>query len=379
MKLAFATTFDSQDITNWSGTPFHMAEAFERNGCQLNRIDNLQRRLPPFFKIKQFWKKIASGQRESPRFNITVAKHYSDQVADKLSALDVDAIISPLTNPIAYLDSSKPVVLWTDALYANLVGFYPVFNNHSASSIEHGNIMMQECLARCKLAIFSSDWAARGAMELYGASKEKVKVVPYGANFNCQHTYEDVYAMLQSRSRDTIKLLFVGKQWYRKGGDIVFNVAKALHAHGQRVELNFVGCHPPESETVPDYIKCHGFISKRTPEGLEKITRLFQESHFLFLPSRAEACAISFCEANAFALPCLTSYVGGIATVVKDDINGMTFGLDASPDEYCNYIIDLMSDYERYEELALSSFNEYKTRLNWDVAVSEVKKLILEI
>lgn len=47
--------------------------------------------------------------------------------------------------------------------------------------------------------------------------------------------------------------------------------------------------------------------------------------------------------------------------------------------KYCNYIIDLMSDYERYEELALSSFNEYKTRLNWDVAVSEVKKLILEI
>ncbi|MHB1948595.1 MAG: glycosyltransferase family 4 protein [Gammaproteobacteria bacterium] len=377
MKLAFATTFDSRDIRNWSGTPFHMASAFEDNGFEVNRIDNLKRRLPPFFKLKQFWKKLA-GQRESPRFNIVAAKYYSEQVAQRLEQLNVDAIISPLTNPIAYLDSNKPIILWTDALYASLVGFYPVFNNHSASSIAHGNAMMHECLARCKLAIFSSDWAARGAMEFYGASKEKVKVVPYGANFQCQHHYDDIRAMLNTRSRDTVKLLFVGKQWYRKGGDIVFKVAKALHASGQKVELNFVGCLPPTTESIPSYIKCHGFISKATPEGLAKMTRLFQESHFLFLPSRAEACAISFCEANAFGLPVLTSYVGGIATVVKDNINGMTFGLDASTEVYCEYISRMMRQYTRYEDLALSAFNEYKTRLNWDVAVREVKKLILE-
>jgi glycosyltransferase involved in cell wall biosynthesis len=379
MKLAYATTFDSRDILNWSGTPFHMANAFAESGVDIEYIGSLKRKLPPGFKLKQFWKKIACGQRESPRFNVVAAQYYSEQVAKRLLQMDAQAVISPLINPIAYLECKQPVVLWTDAVYAGLLGFYPVFSNHSAASIENGNKVTSACLEHARLAIFSSDWAARSAIELYGADKEKVKVVPYGANIQCDHTVDDIKAILKKRSRDTLKLLFLGKQWGRKGGDIVFKITKALHAAGQPVELNFVGCQPPADMEIPPYIKCHGFISKRTPEGLAKMTQLFHESHFLFLPSRAEACAIAFCEASAFGLPVLSSYVGGIATVVKDNINGMTFALDASTEVYCRYMIDLMHNYARYEELALSSFNEYQTRLNWRAATQQVKQLIQEI
>ncbi len=112
---------------------------------------------------------------------------------------------------------------------------------------------------------------------------------------------------------------------------------------------------------------------------MERITRLLQESHFMFLPSRAEACAVVFSEGNAFGLPCLSSYVGGISTVVKDHINGMTFALDAPVSRYCDYIMGLMQNYSRYEELALSSFNEFKTRLNWAAATKTVKGLIQEV
>jgi len=376
MKFAFATTFDSRDIGNWSGTPFNMATAFAQHGIDIEYIGNLKRSLPTNFKLKQFWKKIACGQRESPRFNTFAAKHYSQQVAKKLEHAKVDAVIAPLINPIAYLDCKQPIILWTDALYASLLGFYPGFSSHSASSIEQGNIITKECLARCKLAIFSSDWAARTALEIYGASKDKIKVVPFGANIQCNYTVDDIRTLLKSRSRDTLKLLFIGKHWNRKGGDIVFKVTKALHAAGQPVELNFVGCHPPKEVEIPSYIKCHGFISKRTPEGVEKMIRLLHESHFLFVPSRAECLGIVFAEANAFGLPCLTSYVGGISTIVKDNINGMTFSLDASTLTYCEYIMKLMQNYAEYEKLALSAFHEYKTKLNWQTATRSVIQLI---
>lgn len=378
MKLAYTTTFDASDVSNWSGTPFHMSQAFEKKGINVNYMGSLSRRLPPGFKLKQFWKSIACDQRDSPRFNITAAKHYSQQISEKLQRVSVDAIVSPQLNPIVYLETKHPTVLWTDALYSSLVGFYPDYCRHSTSSIKQGNIIAAECLNRCTLAIFSSDWAARSALEIYGISKEKVKVVPFGANMQCQHTVEDIRAMLKTRSRETIKLLFLGKHWGRKGGDIVFKVAKALHAANHKVEVNFVGCHPPKDVFVPSYIKCHGFISKRTPEGVAKITQLLSESHFLFVPSRAEAFGIVFCEANAYGLPCLSSYVGGIATVVQDHVNGMTFGLDAAADVYCDYIVGLMQHYSRYEELALSSFNAFQTRLNWQVATGTVERLIQE-
>jgi len=376
MKFALATTFDARDVANWSGTPFFMANGFLRQGIDIDYIGNLKRETQPFFKLKQTWKKFAAGQRESPRFNIHAAKYYSQQAAAQLENKTIDAIIAPQIHPICYLETKKPIVLWTDGLYASLLGFYPGFTSHSASSVEQGNIITHECLSRCSLAIFSSEWAARTAIEIYGASKDKIKVVPFGANIDCEHTLDDIHSMLKSRSKNTVKLLFLGKHWHRKGGDIVFNVAKALHAAGQSVELNFVGCHPPKGIEVPSYIKCHGFISKRTPEGVEKITRLLRESHFLFVPSRAEAYGIVFCEANAFGLPCLTSHVGGISTIVKDNINGRTFALDAPVSLYCDYITRLMQNYSEYEAMAIRSFEEFKTRLNWGTATNEVKKLI---
>ncbi len=376
MKLALATTFDARDINNWSGTPYYMAHTLASLGDQVEYIGNLERKLPMGFKLKQCWKEFACGQRESPRFNVTAAKYYSEQVGQQLAKLSVDAIIAPQINPIAYLDCKQPLVLWTDGLYASLIGFYPGFSNHSASSIAQGNRITQECLSRCDLAIFSSDWAARTALEIYGVSKEKVKVVPFGANIQCHHTEQTIRTLLATRSRKLVKLLFLGKHWHRKGGDIVFRVAKALHKAGQPVEVNFVGCSPPKDVPIPPYIHCHGFISKRTPEGVQKINRLLSESHFLFVPSRAEAFGIVFCEANAFGLPCLTSYAGGISSVVKDNINGMTFALEAEPERYCQYIMNLMANYSQYEALALSSFNEYATRLNWHSAVQTVKKLI---
>lgn len=379
MKIAYTTTFDAQDVHNWSGTPFYMSKYFQENGAKIEYIGSLKRKLPLNFKLKQFWKKFSSGQRESPRFNITAAKYYSEQTASKLLHSAADIVIAPQINPIAYLDSNKPIVLWTDAVYAGLLGFYPSFSNHSASSIQQGNEITRECLHRTALAIFSSDWAAQDAIELYGADKNKIKVVPFGANLQSHPSYEEIKKIIANRARDKVKFLFLGKHWDRKGGDIVFAVTNALHKLGVNVELNFVGCHPPKNIPIPSYIHCHGFISKRTEEGFNKLNNLMLESHFLFLPSRAEAYGIAFCEANAFGLPVITSYLGGIPTVVKDNINGKSFALQADPAVYCDYIKEIMTDFSRYESLALSAYNEFATRLNWRVATNTVKKLIQEL
>jgi glycosyltransferase involved in cell wall biosynthesis len=78
-------------------------------------------------------------------------------------------------------------------------------------------------------------------------------------------------------------------------------------------------------------------------------------------------------------VPSLATNVGGIPTVIKDGINGKTFPLNVSADDYANYLLTIMNNYDNYKPLALSSFNEYKTRLNWDSAIEKVKSLIESI
>jgi len=379
VKIAYTTTFDATDVHNWSGTPFHMSHALADAQMDVNYIGSLERKLPPFFKIRQTWSKLAADQRESPRFNIVAAKHYSEQVARKLQTLSVDAIVSPLINPICYLDSKQPLVLWTDALYAALVGFYPPFAYHSAETIRQGNKITAECLGRCSLALFSSDWAANSALELYGIQREKVRVVPFGANIDSHPSLDEIRTIISNRSSNKIKLLFLAKSWERKGGDVVLAVAKALHEAGHPVELTIAGYYPPDLTPVPSYVKCLGFVSKNTPEGKNRLRQLLAQSHFLFVPSRAEAYGIVFCEANAFGVPCLTTHVGGIGTIVKNNINGMTFGLDAPVQVYCDYIVNLMQDRARYNELALSAHHEYETRLNWKTAAETVKQMMADV
>ena len=65
--------------------------------------------------------------------------------------------------------------------------------------------------------------------------------------------------------------------------------------------------------------------------------------------------------------------------MIRDNANGKTFALDADIKEYCDYIISLMRNYEQYEKLALSSFNEYQTRLNWTIAGQTVNQLLREL
>lgn len=46
----------------------------------------------------------------------------------------------------------------------------------------------------------------------------------------------------------------------------------------------------------------------------------------------------------------------------------MTFEQGTTINGYSEYIYNVFTNKSVYEDLAKSSYNEYKTRLNWDVA-----------
>jgi glycosyltransferase involved in cell wall biosynthesis len=112
---------------------------------------------------------------------------------------------------------------------------------------------------------------------------------------------------------------------------------------------------------------------------MQKLEQLLGESHFLIVPSIAECYGLVFCEANSYGVPCIAQKVGGIPTIIRDNINGYLFEPGSSILNYCNYISQLFSNYKEYKQLALSSFNEYQSRLNWTVAGQTVKSLLTEI
>lgn len=380
MKIAYVTNFDSRDIKAWSGLVYFIAKSLENKSISLEHIGSLKEYYSILFKAKQFFYQYLRRENYFRQREPAILKGYAQQISSKLSGIDANIVFSPSTVPIAHLECQQPIVFWTDANFAAMVDYYPgQFSNLCQESIEQGNAMEQDVLTRCQLAIYSSDWAAQTAIENYRVEPSKVKVVPFGANINCDRSLEDVKTIIDSRPVDKCKLLFLGVDWYRKGGDIAVAVTKQLNEAGLKTELVVVGCEPATDEPLPNFIKPLGFISKSTETGKEKIDKLFAESHFLILPSKAECFGVVFSEANSFGVPCISTNTGGIPTVIKENLNGKTFSLNASISEYRQYISDLMENYNEYRNLALSSFQEYQYRLNWDVAGKTVKNLMMEL
>jgi glycosyltransferase involved in cell wall biosynthesis len=305
-----------------------------------------------------------------------ILKHYARQVERALRLTKFDVVFSPGTIPIAYLETDKPIVFWADATFAGMVDFYPAYTNLSIETVKNGNNMEQAALSQCRLAIYSSEWAARSALENYDVDPAKIKVVPFGANLDCNRGVADIERITTAKDFDVCKLLFVGAEWLRKGGDIAVQVAERLNQTGLKTELHVVGCDP--GVAVPDFVKLHGFLAKDTDRGKTILDSLFAGCHFLILPARAECCAVVLAEASSFGLPSLATDVGGITTAVRDGCNGKIFRWDDSPSVYADYVLHVMSSTQAYERLALSSFVEYFQRLNWSLAGKKVRDLILE-
>ena len=375
MKVFFVTLFEAQNIKNWSGTAFYLSKSLQEAGVEVEYIGNLKSlpgndlrfRLRDLFYNKLFKNKFGTYIRFYEPRNL---QYIAGQVSEKLKNKQ-GIVLSPGAIPIAYLKTNMPVVLWTDATFAVMKDYYSEFMGLSSRTIKNCNAYEKKVLTRSDLSIFSSDWAAQSAINDYGADPARVKVISYGANIECDRTFDSIIENNNKKSKDTCKLLFVGQDWERKGAEAAVAVAKELNNRNIKTELTIVGCEPPPGTPLPGYIKVKGFIKKSEKAGAELMDSLYAESHFFILPTLAECTPIVFSEANSFGLPVLTTDTGGISSIIVNDINGRMFGPQLNIAACVAYIIQFHTNVENYNEFSLSAFKEYMTRLNWQTSIAK--------
>jgi len=374
MKAAFITTSTPHDFYAWSGINYSMQQAFRQAGWEIHPIGGLKIPFKPLFRFRRYLNRLIFSRQYLLTREPVILRSYARQVSQALKKLDVDFVFSPGTIPIAYLETDLPVFFWTDAVFAAMVDYYPQYSSLHPSSVRHGNAMEQKALDRARLALYSSEWAARSAMQYYSVDPLKIQTVPLGINIAPDLAREELQAILKKRTEGPVRLLFSGIDWDRKGGDIAVRTAEILHESGIEVELHIVGT--VVEGPVPEYVFVHGFLNRFDHGHMLKLDALFRLSHFLILPTRAECAAIVLAEASAYGVPGLTTDVGGNATIVREGVNGYLFPPGSLPDAYANRIQKLLSDRKTYEKNAFSALEEYKSRLNWGKSAKTVTDLI---
>ncbi|MFA7256814.1 MAG: glycosyltransferase family 4 protein [Kiritimatiellales bacterium] len=307
----------------------------------------------------------------------SLSRNYGRQLSQKMKRCPADAVLCTEVKHAAFLKTGRPVAVWTDSLYGGLFDYYQTFTGLCRRTQRDLQNMDRAAVKNCARLIFASDWAAQRAIELYGATKEQVKVVPYGANLTSGFSRADAEKLIKEKPfGDVCRLLFTGVEWKRKGGDTAIKAVEILNAQGIKTEITFLGTDPAKHmASVPGFAKSAGFLSLAKPDERAKMEQLYREAHFLIQPCRAECFGHIFPESSSFALPVVASNTGGIPTAVHEGINGYCFDPEI-PGHYAECIGRLFSDPEEYRALALKAFDDYTARLSWQQAARQVAEIL---
>jgi len=347
-----------------------MVRALESCGCEVQQINLSSPRMFNYELVAKIWSQLVYKKRvlleRTPRRIATMKK----QLAGQLDGLDYDAIVAPSSLYIAALpEKSGPSAFWADACFAGMIGFYDDFSRLTKGSLKEGHAAEQNALRRVSTALYSSDWAATTARKAYGDPEGRIAVVPFGANMEEAPDQAKISAALERRGGSSLRLLFMGVDWKRKGGDYACEVVRQARLRGIPAELDVVGCLPPKGSVEgKPWVRTHGFISKATPEGRQRLETLMMEADWLILPTQAECYGLVFAEASGYALPSLATAVGGVPTAILNGRNGFVFSLDTPLKTWVDTIDFYWKDREAYRALAMTSRAEFLTRLNWKVA-----------
>ena len=313
------------------------------------------------------------GRRYDYRHSVLLSRLYAREFRRALARRPIDLIFAPTAaTEIAWLDTKIPIVYATDATFALLADHYPSFTNLLEISRLEADRIERRAIHSAALVTYPSEWAARSAIEDYGADPAKVVVAAYGPNLDVVPERKAVLAR-RPPTRTDCRLLLLGVSWSRKGGPIAIEALKALELLGVTAELVVCGCAPPSGVSHPR-LRVIPFLDKDDPAERAQLYSLLQSSHILLLPTRYEAYGIVFCEASAFGVPVVATATDGVSAAVRQGVNGLLLPREATGAEYARVIADLVADPEQYERLAQGARDEYETRLNWDVWARAVTK-----
>ena len=382
MNLAIASIHDLDDISRGSGTFYNLTHELERQGHAVARIGPFSLDVPLASRlIKAIHRRL--GKRHPLFLDPFVGARTGVQVAGELNGVDCDLMLTKDMCMAAFTPTRKPVVIYTDLMIT------PDYSEKRLPGCRLGNMSklalwlcrrtIRQALERSSLAIFPTEWSAQAARS-YCRRPDKIRVIPFGANMSDpgpetakSRTWKKV------SDKGCCDLLFVGKDWVRKGGDVAIESVRCLNAAGLKARLHVVGATVP-GEVSQAEVRQYGLLDKSKPAELELLRRLYAESDCFILPSSSEGFVNSVLEAAAFGLPTLAYDADGVRNAVVEGRSGRLFPLGSRGSVFADTVKSWQIQPAAYDVLASGARHHYETTANWPTCVrrltSEIEPLI---
>lgn len=176
------------------------------------------------------------------------------------------------------------------------------------------NIALErKCFQSATHLITFSDWARRSVINDYGVSPQQVTTIQNSIPL-------ELFTSLirpKSPTSDKPRLLFVGNDFIRKGGEDL--LAVFLEYLSDTCKLDIVTNASVDIPKLPN-LRIHRGVRPFSPELLH----LYQIADIFVMPSHEDTSPWVFVEAMAAGLPCIGTAIRGIPEIVQSGLNGFT-------------------------------------------------------
>ena len=196
-----------------------------------------------------------------------------------------------------------------------------------------------------------TDYAAKGFVN-DGVEKHLVHMIPLPMEVKCH-----------KKEHAGINVLFVGRDYFRKGGDIALKAITEIIEKHTEVRFTYVG-----KALVPDHPRIKHY------EGLprKQLEELYRSSDILLYPSRDEAYGLAALEALSYGIPVIASNLPSLREIVDDSVDGY---IARSQEDYSEKLEELISSPDKLKGFSKMACERVRVKHDPKKIGDELKKV----
>lgn len=357
-KIYFVCKWNKEKEKTWSGTSFALYSELKKyfEVCDIEVTESILDKIRRYINGKLNWKCF----RED--FQIKLINQTSKRFRDVLNNSENTTFqffetANNGSRNFIYQDLSVANIL---DLYENEKNIYKLteFSNFSIQDIRTRLEMQKKFYNSCSGVFTMGEWLAEYLVKNNFVEENKVHAVGGGINID----KKEYHPLEKTRN----KILFVGRNFERKGGCLVVEAFKKLRKEViPDAELFIAG----PTKNIWGDIEGVNFLGDLSRTELVKY---YNTCDIFVMPSYFEAYGLVFGEALCFGLPCIARNKYAMPEFIKDGENGYLIDSD-SYEELCEKMKLLLQNDTIFDNVKKERKN-YIEKYSWENVVSKIYK-----
>jgi glycosyltransferase involved in cell wall biosynthesis len=164
-------------------------------------------------------------------------------------------------------------------------------------------------------------------------------------------------------------ILFVGRDFGRKGGDVLVQAFSKVRARLPNARLRMIGSVPGDA---PEGVEFVPFQSRDTPGGREAMDRAYRTADVFCIPTRFEPFGTSFVEAMLYGLPCVGPRAWAVPEIIVDGETGI-LATPEDPDSYAEALARLLLDRDLARAMGRAGRTRAVAEFSWSGVASKIR------